>query len=74
LITPDEDGVQQTLPAFLTPTPTESSLCTTLFVLSYIWKARNDQRFQRKTLTSFQVHKAATTHQKNHLSALQETI
>jgi hypothetical protein len=33
LITPDEDGVQQTLSALLIPTPTESSLCTTLFVL-----------------------------------------
>ena len=72
MITPDEDGVQQTLPAFLTPAPTESTLCTTLFLLWYIWKARNDQRFQRKTWTSFQVHKVAAAHQQTHLSACLE--
>lgn len=38
----------------------------------YIWKARNYNIFQRKTLTDFQVQKAAAAHKQTFLSAWQE--
>jgi len=37
----------------------------------YIWKARNDNRFQRKTWTPMQVHNAVAAHINTHLQAQQ---
>jgi hypothetical protein len=34
----------------------------TLLLLWYIWKARNDQHFQRKVWTFMEVHHAAQAH------------
>jgi hypothetical protein len=68
----DEDGIQLSLPALITSTPTEQILCQTLFLMWYIWKARNDNRFQRRTWTPFQVHKATAAHMQTHLSAWEE--
>jgi hypothetical protein len=47
-------------------------LCNTLFTLWYLWKARNDNRFQRKTWTSFQVRKAAQAHMHNYAQAFHD--
>jgi hypothetical protein len=69
LLTTEEDGVQLSLPILLTPDPTEATLSKNLFLMWYIWKARNDKRFQRKNWTSFQVHKAAKAHLETHLTA-----
>jgi hypothetical protein len=71
-INPHLDGVQHILPDIFTTNPTEVSLTKTLFLLWYIWKARNDKRFQRKSWTSFQVHNAAATHFQTNLSAWEE--
>ena len=37
----------------------------------YIWKARNDNRFQRKTWTPMQVYNAVAAHINTHLQAQQ---
>jgi hypothetical protein len=55
-ILPEQNGVQVTLPILLTTNPSDDLLCKFLFILWYIWKARNDNRFQRRTWTSWQVH------------------
>jgi hypothetical protein len=68
----DENGIQLAPPALITSTPTEATLCQTLFHMWYIWKDRNDNRFKRRTWTPFQVHKAATTHMQTHLSPWEE--
>jgi hypothetical protein len=45
----DEDGIQLVLPTLITYIPTEEILCQILFLMWYIWKARNDNHFQRRT-------------------------
>lgn len=45
----EDDGVQMTMGVLMTNNPTEDLLCKVLFILWYIWKARNDNRFQRRT-------------------------
>jgi hypothetical protein len=68
---PDElDGIQMTSPALITSNPEDHILFRTLFILWYIWKARNDSRFQRKTWTAAQVHLAANAHMNTHLQAI----
>ena len=68
----EEDGVQLSLPLLITPNPTDETLYKSLFLLWYIWKARNDNRFQRRTWTSSQIHQAANAHMNTHLAALNE--
>jgi hypothetical protein len=48
-ISKQEDGLQIALPLLITLTPSDDTLCITLLTLWYLWKARNDNRFQRKT-------------------------
>jgi hypothetical protein len=72
IISDQEDGVQIALPLLLSPTLSDNTLCSALFTLWYLWKARNDNRFQRKTWTSSQVHKAAQAHLQNYLHAIGE--
>jgi hypothetical protein len=47
LIDPTQDGIQHILPHFLPLNTTDQTL-TQILLLWYIWKARNDQCFQRK--------------------------
>lgn len=51
-VNPENDGIQITLPTLLSTNPTDDLLCKSIFILRYIWKARNDNRFQRKNWTS----------------------
>ena len=68
----EDDGVQMSLPLLFTHNLTDEILCKTLFLLWYIWKARNDNRFQRRTWTSLQIQQAANAHMNTHLEALKE--
>jgi hypothetical protein len=61
LTDPTQDGIQHILPHFLPSNATDQTL-TQILLLWYIWKARNDQRFQRKVWTFMQVHYAAQSH------------
>jgi hypothetical protein len=51
-INPDLDGVQHNIPQTFHSNSIEATLFKTLLLLWYLWKARNDHRFQRKTWTS----------------------
>jgi hypothetical protein len=62
LIDPTQDGIQHILPHFLPLNTTDQTLTQILLLLWYIWKARNDQRFQRKVWTFMQVHHPAQSH------------
>jgi len=66
----EEDGVQMTLPLLFQHNLTDEILCKNFFLLWYIWKARNDKRFQRRTWTSHQIQQAANAHINSHLDAL----
>jgi hypothetical protein len=72
---PDEvDGIQETLPTLISANPSDNIIFKFLFILWYIWKARNDHMFQRRRWTSTQIHSAANAHMNNHLQALTEQI
>jgi hypothetical protein len=62
LIDPHIYGIQHILPHFLSLNATEQNMTQILLILWYIWKARNDQRFQRKVWTFMQVLHAAQSH------------
>nr|AAL68852.1 putative protein NP_196765.1 [Sorghum bicolor] len=67
----EDDGVQLSLSFFFQNDITDHDLCNKLFLLWYIWKARNDTRFQRKTWTANQIRLAAAARINAHLDALQ---
>ena len=69
---PEIDGIQMSLSLMTTPNPSDDILSKTLFTLWYIWKARNDNRFNRRTWTSTQIHQRAKAHMHTYLEALQE--
>jgi ribonuclease HI len=62
LIDPTQYGIQYILPNLLPSNATHQTLTQILLLLWYIWKARNDQHFQRKVWTFMQVHYAAQAH------------
>jgi ribonuclease HI len=68
LIDPMTDGVQNIFPHILPPNSTDQTMTKTL-LLWYIWKARNDHRYQRKVWTPVQVHHAATAHFNTNLTS-----
>ena len=70
----EEDGVQLSLSFLFQNDITDHDLCNKLFLLWYIWKARNDTRFQRKTWTANQIRLAAAAHINAHLDALQNPV
>ena len=58
----ENDGVQLTLHAFISNLTPNAVFHKILITLWYLWKARNDTRFQRKTWTPWQVHHAVAAH------------
>jgi len=70
----EEDGVQLSLSFLFQNDITDHNLCNKLFFLWYIWKARNDIRFQRKTWTANLIRLAAAAHINAHLDALQNPV
>jgi ribonuclease HI len=62
LIDPHTDGVQHILSYILPLNTTEQNMTKILLLLWYIWKTRNDQRFQRKVWTFMQVQHATQPH------------
>lgn len=72
LLPQKQDGVQQILQVVL-PVSTPDDLLTKFFItLWYLWKARNDNRFNRKTWTPLQVHHAVQAHLSSHRLAQQD--
>jgi len=67
----ENDGVQLILQSFISNSVPDSLLQKILTTMWYIWKARNDNRFQRKTWTPMQVHNAVAAHINTHLQAQQ---
>ena len=65
----ESDGVQQILQCFISNLVSESLLQKILITSWYIWKARNDRRFQRNTWTPMQVHNAVAAHINTHMQA-----
>jgi hypothetical protein len=57
----EQDGVQEALAALITRTTSDADLHRIWTTLWYIWKARNDIRFNRKKWTVWQVHHAVQT-------------
>ena len=58
----ESDGVQLSLQSFISNSTPDSLFNKILITMWYIWKARNDNRFQRKTWTPWQVHHAVAAH------------
>jgi hypothetical protein len=54
----EDDGVQVILPLIIIDFVDDSLMQKILTTLWFLWKARNDQRFRRKTWTIWQVHHA----------------
>ncbi|XP_039780859.1 uncharacterized protein LOC120648186, partial [Panicum virgatum] len=54
----EQDGVQEIMSHILGQQADEEQICTILTTLWYIWRARNDKRFNNKTWTVWQVHHA----------------
>jgi hypothetical protein len=74
LIDPIEDGIQSALPLLLPFSPSEQDLSNFLFIAWYIWKARNDLRFQRRKWNSFQVLHSAHAQRHTHNSAMKKSL
>lgn len=60
----EQDGVQEILSAIITPETTYDELQRILTILWYIWKARNDARFNNKKWSILQVHFAVAADMK----------
>jgi len=58
----EDDRVQDILSIIITDSTDNSLLQKILTTLWYIWKARNDHRFARKTWNAWQVHHAVVAH------------
>jgi len=52
------DGIQDILHLLINDNTPDTILCKTVYILWYIWKARNDYHFNRKEWSPSQVHKA----------------
>jgi len=64
---PEEDGIQLTLPLIIPNNADDEMLTHIILLLWYIWKARNDNRFNDKTWTAWSVHQAVKSHAYVHL-------
>jgi hypothetical protein len=55
----EQDGIQNILQIIINTNTDDTELHAILILLWFIWKARNDQRFNNKTWSPIQVHGAA---------------
>ena len=58
----ENDGIQIILQAIISESTPEYLFHKILTTLWYLWKARNDNRFQSKPWTPWQVHQAVAAH------------
>jgi hypothetical protein len=65
----ESDGVQLILQSFISNSMSDSLFQKILITTWYIWKARNDKRFQKNTWTPMQVHNAVAAHINTHMQA-----
>ena len=56
------DGIQNILHLLINDNTPDTILCKTLYILWYIWKARNDYCFNRKEWSPIQVHKVVESY------------
>lgn len=66
----ETDGVQLAMQYIVSNSISDNTLTRILYTLWYIWKARNDYRFNRKQWTPQQVHHAAMAHMSSYDKAL----
>lgn len=66
----ENDGIQLTLQSFISNSTSDSLFQKILLTMWYIWKARNDARFQRQTRTPLQVHNAVAAHINTHMNTM----
>jgi hypothetical protein len=52
----EDDGIQNILTTIITPQTSDDHMLQTLYILWYLWKARNDKRFHNKKWIVGQVH------------------
>jgi hypothetical protein len=71
-LTQELDGVQLILETILPASISNDLLHTIIATMWYLWKARNDNRFNRNTWTPWQVHHAVQAHLSTHLLATQD--
>jgi hypothetical protein len=62
----EQDGVQAILQTILPASIPHNLFHKILITLWYLWKARNDNRFNRKTWTPWQVHHVIQAHMSTH--------
>jgi hypothetical protein len=67
----EDDGVQLILQAIISNSTPNTLFIKILITMWYLWKARNDIRFQRQSWTPWQVHHAVSAQIALHIQALQ---
>jgi hypothetical protein len=70
----EDDGVQAILTTIITPHTTDDEMVKILYIIWYIWKAKNDKRFNNKNWTVWQIHHAAKADCQVTRSVLQDGI
>jgi ribonuclease HI len=68
----EDDGIQQILATIITSHTSDDEIVKTLYILWYLWKARNDKRFSNKNWTYWQVHNAANADYQTFVTVLQD--
>jgi hypothetical protein len=68
----EDDGIQNILSTIITPQTNDDHLIKILNILWYLWKARNDKRFNNKCWTTRQLHHVANADFTIAQSVLQE--
>lgn len=70
----EQDGVQETLSLLINQNTSDDQTQVIFTTLWYIWKARNDARFQNKSWSVWQVHNAVAAEMKMSMHILEGKI